>query len=120
MTDSGPVVSGLAEPEGLEPAPGSLALQLPGPAATRAQWEQAAAQVLRKAGRLADDEPDAEAWARLGRRTLDGIAVSPLGTPSLVSETGTTARPAEPGGRDVRVELYGGDPRVLNAEALAD
>lgn len=53
----------------------------PGQAASRADWEQAVAAVLRKSGRLPEDAPDADVWAALGRTTLDGIAVLPLGTP---------------------------------------
>ena len=33
---------------------------------------------------------------------------------------GTDARPTAPGGRDVRVELHGDDPKRLNDDALAD
>ena len=59
-------------------------------------------------------------WAALTRPTLDGIGVSPLGTPDLADATGDHARPTSPGGRDVRVELRGSDDAQLNAEALAD
>ncbi|MFT4188942.1 MAG: methylmalonyl-CoA mutase family protein [Aeromicrobium sp.] len=45
-------------------------------------WEKATAAVLRKTRKLADDAPDAEAWAKLTTRTLDGIEVTPLGTPA--------------------------------------
>ncbi|MCW2788197.1 MAG: methylmalonyl-CoA mutase [Aeromicrobium sp.] len=47
------------------------------------EWEKAAAAVLRKSRKLADDAPDTDVWSRLGTTTLDGIAVTPLGTPSL-------------------------------------
>jgi methylmalonyl-CoA mutase len=120
MTSQDAVEGGLAEPTELEPAQGTLALTLDGPAATRADWEKAAATVLRKAGRLRDDDPDDSVWAKLTRTTLDGIAISPLGTPSLTQGLVANARPASPGGRDVRIELIGDDPKQLNAEALAD
>ena len=82
MTSQDAVEGGLAEPAELEPEQGTLALALDGPAATRADWEKAAAAVLRKAGRLRDDDPDDAVWAKLSRTTLDGIQVSPLGTPA--------------------------------------
>ena len=80
---AGPVEGGLAEPSELEPDQGTLALALPGPAATRAEWEKAAAAVLRKARRLGESDPDDAVWAALTRTTLDGVAISPLGTPDL-------------------------------------
>ncbi len=54
------------------------------------------------------------------RTTLDGVEVSPLGTPALTAGLEANARPVHPGGRDVRVELRGDDAEQLNAEALAD
>jgi methylmalonyl-CoA mutase len=120
MTSHVPVEGGLAEPAELEPEQGSLALMLEGPTATRADWEKAAAAVLRKAGRLREDDPDDAVWAELTSTTLDGVAVSPLGTPALTDDVASTARPTAPGGRDVRVELGGDDATPLNAEALAD
>ncbi|HET7684433.1 MAG TPA: methylmalonyl-CoA mutase family protein [Marmoricola sp.] len=60
-----------------------LALET-GTPGSRAEWEEAAAAVLRKAGRLGEDAPASEVWARLARTTLDDIAVPPLGTPELV------------------------------------
>jgi methylmalonyl-CoA mutase len=115
-----PVEGGLAEPSELEPDQGTLALALPGPAATRTDWEKAAAGVLRKARRLRDSDPDDAVWAALTLPTLDGFGISPLGTPDLTHATGDHARPTSPGGRDVRVELRGSDDAQLNAEALAD
>ena len=120
MTPQDHVEGGLAEPTELEPDQGTLALARPGPAATRADWEKAAAAVLRKAGRLGEGDPDDAVWARLSRTTLDGIAVSPLGTPELTAAISGQARPTAPGGRDVRVELRGDDLERLNEEALAD
>ena len=120
MTSQEPVEGGLAEPAELEPEQGTLALMLEGPAGTRADWEKAAAGVLRKAGRLREDEPDDAVWAELTGTTLDGVGISPLGTPALTDGVGSNARPTAPGGRDVRVELGGDDAKRLNAEALAD
>ena len=52
---------------------------------TREDWEKAAADVLRKTGRMKDDDPHARVWEKLTRITLDGIEVPPLGTPELVA-----------------------------------
>ena len=114
-----PVEGGLPEPAELEPAPGTLALA-PGGVASRADWEKAAAAALRKSGRLGGDDPDHAVWTKLARSTLDGLQISPLGTPALDEEVATNARPTSPGGRDVRVEVLGHDAEVLNREALAD
>ena len=58
MTSEQPVEGGLDEPEELEPDQGTLALAGPEDAHGRADWERAAAAVLRKARRLGDDDPD--------------------------------------------------------------
>jgi methylmalonyl-CoA mutase len=50
------------------------------------EWERATAAVLRKSRRLPDDADDSEVWATLATTTLDGISVTPLGTPSLSAE----------------------------------
>ncbi|AXT85938.1 methylmalonyl-CoA mutase [Aeromicrobium sp. A1-2] len=50
---------------------------------TQDEWEKAAAAVLRKSRKLADDAPDTDVWALLATTTLDGISVAPLGTPTL-------------------------------------
>lgn len=74
----------------------SLSLET-GPSHAPTEWEAAAAAVLRKSGRIADDAPDAEVWAKLTRRTLDDIAISPLGTPELTTGLTTVGRPARAG-----------------------
>lgn len=51
-----------------------------------ADWEKATAEVLRKAKRLADDAPDHDVWGVLAHETLDGISVTPLGTPALTAD----------------------------------
>ncbi len=76
------------------------------------EWEAAAAAVLRKAGRLAEDDADDAVWDKLARRTLDGIAVSPLGTPKLVADLPEPVRPPARGeGWDVRAAVSDPDPK---------
>ena len=58
--------------EGLEPS--------------RDEWQKATAAVLRKSRRLADDASDSDVWDVLATTTLDGISVSPLGTPELSAD----------------------------------
>ncbi|MCW2782402.1 MAG: methylmalonyl-CoA mutase subunit [Marmoricola sp.] len=58
-------------------------------------WEQIAAAVLRKSGRLTDADPDDAVWAKLTRTTLDGIAVTPLGTAALVESLPPTGLPGQ-------------------------
>ncbi len=102
MTSEESVEGGLAEPTELEPEQGSLALADPSDDHDRAAWEAAAAAVLRKAGRLGDDDPDDLVWRTLARTTLDGLSVTPLGTPDLLDELATAGRPTRVGGWDVR------------------
>lgn len=124
MTDEQTVEGGLAEPEELEPEQGSLRLAAPEDrrdrAQGRAEWEAAAAAVLRKARRLGDDDPDALVWEKLTRTTLDGIAISPLGAPELLDDLTTSGRPARAGAWDVRAHLLVTDPRADNETLLAD
>ena len=83
------------------PTQGALALADPSDTHTRADWEAAAAAVLRKSHLLASDDADSEVWARLTRTTLDGLAVPPLGTPDLLEDLETSGRPTRVGGWDV-------------------
>ena len=105
---------------------------LTGGAHDRAAWERAAADVLRKAGRLAPTDPDDLVWRTLTRTTLDGIEVPPLSTPDDVRglpdtglpghppyTRGSTATPS-PDGWDVRAHLAEPDPGRAAADALAD
>lgn len=75
----------------LEPEQGSLALSAPQDTHDRAEWEAAAAAVLRKARRLADDDPNDLVWSALTRTTLDGVEVTP-------SARRATSRPARRAG----------------------
>lgn len=119
MTD-GTVEGGLDEPGELEPAPGTLDLADPADRWTVHDWEHQAAAVLRKARRMAEDDPDDLVWSKLGRRTLDGIDVTPLGTAGLLEGLQTSGRPMRQGDWDVRVRVDAADPALANAEALAD
>jgi methylmalonyl-CoA mutase len=114
MTSDESVEGGLDEPTELEPEQGSLALADPADDHSRAEWEAAAAAVLRKAGRLGEDDPDDLVWQKLTRTTLDGLAVSPLGTPDLLEGLTTSGRPIRVGGWDVRTRV------TDNEQALAD
>jgi methylmalonyl-CoA mutase len=99
---------------------------------TRQDWEKAAADVLRKSGRMKEDDPDARVWEKLTRITLDGIEVAPLGTPELVAgvpEVGlpgqapytrgaALSRPED--GWDVRAHLADPDPDQSARDAITD
>ena len=79
------------------------------------EWEKATADVLRKAKRLGDDALDSEVWNLLAHQTLDGINITPLGTPSLTDDL---ADPGLPGqapftrGSSATHELDGWDIRA--------
>jgi methylmalonyl-CoA mutase len=70
-----------------------LSLLAGGQEHSRAEWEKAAADVLRKSGRMTADDPDALVWDRLTRTTLDGVRVPPLGTPETVAGLPPTGEP---------------------------
>jgi len=97
MTDE--VAGGLDEPDGLQPEPGALRLAGKGDGWSRADWERAAAGVLRKAHRLSADDPDDAVWAALSHTTYDGIAVTPLGTADRAAPP-AVPRPRRVGGWD--------------------
>jgi methylmalonyl-CoA mutase len=85
------------------------------------EWEKTAAAVLRRAGRLTDEDPDDAVWGKLTRSTLDGIAITPLGTPTLVADLPDPVRPPARGdGWDVRALLADPDAQASNAAALTD
>ena len=120
MTEERTVEGGLAEPEELEPDQGTLDLAAPEDRHGRADWEAAAAAVLRKARRLGEDDPDARVWEELTRTTLDGIGITPLGTPDLLEALTTSGRPPRTGAWDVRAHLAVADARADNETVLAD
>ena len=113
MSDS-KVEGGLDEPQELEPEQGSLALATEHDRHDRAEWEAAAAGVLRKARRMSDDDADDLVWDKLARTTLDGLSITPLGTPDLLEGLQTAGRPTRDGDWDVRTQPD------TNAEALLD
>lgn len=114
------VEGGLNEPAELEPAQGSLDLASPEDTWTAADWERQAAAVLRKSRRMSDEDPDDLVWKKLTRTTLDGIAVTPLGTRSLLDDLETGGRPTRAGDWDVRAYVDGRDPKLANEESLVD
>lgn len=120
VTEEQTVEGGLAEPDELEPEQGTLDLAAPEDQHERADWEAAAAAVLRKARRLSDDDADELAWEKLTRTTLDGIAITPLGTPELLDGLTTSGRPTRAGAWDVRAHLAVTDPKAGNELLLAD
>ncbi|HEU4567621.1 MAG TPA: methylmalonyl-CoA mutase family protein [Marmoricola sp.] len=100
-------------------APGTDHLALAaGARHTRDEWEQAAATVLRRSGRLGDDDPDGRVWEVLARTTLDGIRITPLGVPAAVAAD--PDRPSRPGEWDVRVPVDLPDPLAANRQLLEE
>src|SRR4051812_46844985 len=85
-----------------------------------AEWEAAAAAVLRKSRRLTDEDADTLVWDRLARTTLDGIRVTPLGTPADLEGLTTAGRPTRAGAWDIRACVDDPDPALANQSALAD
>ncbi|WP_372727925.1 methylmalonyl-CoA mutase family protein [Nocardioides sp.] len=117
MTD---VEGGLDEPTELEPEQGSLDLAGPDDAPSRSDWEREAAAVLRKARRMSEDDPDDLVWEKLTRSTLDGIAVTPLGTRAVLDELVTAGRPQRVGEWDIRAHLSVADATLDNEALLVD
>jgi methylmalonyl-CoA mutase len=114
------VEGGLDEPAELEPEQGTLALAAPQDTHRRADWESAAAAVLRKARRLTDEDDDALVWQKLTRTTLDGIGITPLGTPELLDGLVTAGRPTRPGAWGIRAHLAVTNPEADNRTLLTD
>jgi methylmalonyl-CoA mutase len=114
------VEGGLDEPEELEPAQGSLDLAAPEDAWTAADWEREAAAVLRKARRLSEDDADELVWSKLTKNTLDGIGITPLGTPDDLTGLETSGRPTRQGDWDIRAYADGREAKLANEEALVD
>jgi methylmalonyl-CoA mutase len=86
---------------------------------TQDEWEKATAAVLRKSRRLADDADDSDVWAALATTTLDGISVTPLGTPALSARLGDGGLPGQAPftrGATATRELDGWDVRAWFAD----
>lgn len=88
----------------------------------RQEWEAAAGAVARKAGRLRGGAPDSDVWAALGTATLDGVPITPLGTPD---QTADLARPVLPAphaldGWDVRAHFTDPDIGVTAEHVVTD
>ncbi|MGN6251965.1 MAG: methylmalonyl-CoA mutase family protein [Marmoricola sp.] len=102
-------------------SPGGPGLSLEtGAPPDRSAWEEAAAAVLRKSGRLGEGDPATAVWDLLTRRTLDGIAVSPLGTPDLLDDVATAGRPGRTEPWQNRPLFAGGDARATHEAVLTD
>jgi methylmalonyl-CoA mutase len=112
MTDE--VAGGLDDPVELQPDQGALRLMAREDDWSRADWEKAAAAVLRKRRRLGEDEPDSAVWRALTRTTYDGIAVTPVGAPELVEGLATHGRPSRVGPWDVRTANRGNNAAALH------
>ncbi|MGW5748629.1 methylmalonyl-CoA mutase family protein [Amycolatopsis sp. NPDC003861] len=100
------------------------------PQATREQWQELVAGVLRKSGKLPEDFAGAPE-SKLVTRTYDGIAIQPLYTaedvPGDIGFPGLPpyVRGARPDGLvgtgwDVRARFTGDDGRAVNKAILAD
>ncbi len=113
-------MSGLKEPEELQPAEGSLRLVGADDTYDSAAWEAATAAVLRKGRRLAEDAPDSDVWRILSRTTLDGIVVAPIGQSTDLEGLATSGRPIRSGAWDIRTPLAGDDAAAVNEAALVD
>ncbi|WP_237111603.1 methylmalonyl-CoA mutase family protein [Nocardioides sp. WS12] len=97
-----------------------LPLAQPEDVHTRADWEAATAAVLRKTRKLSDADPDTAVWDKLTRKTLDGIGITPIGTPADLEGVQTSGRPTRAGAWDIRARIAGPDAKSLNEQALVD
>ncbi len=107
----------MTDVDGAADASSPLALAQAEDEHSRQEWEAAAAAVLRKTRKLAEDEPDSAVWEKLTRTTLDGIAIHPLGVPGAPEPA---VRPSRVGGWDIRSLIAHPEAKIANEEALAD
>ncbi len=91
-----------------------------GPAHELAEWEKATADVLRKSRRMTSDDSDHTVWEKLTRTTLDGIGITPLGTPESLTGLTTQGRPSRAGAWDVRALVSEPDGKAAAQAALTD
>src|SRR5664279_2969090 len=93
----------------------------PGAPATEEDWLRAAAAVLRRSGPLTAQAPDTDVLGALTRKTLEGIAVPPLGTASAAAGLSGAPVPAATGaGWDIRALVTDADPVAAGASAVAE
>ncbi len=110
-----------------------VALSLAGdtPTASRADWDKAAAAVLRKAGRMSAEDGDTLALERLSSRMPDTLVVPALGTAETVLGTADPGLPgrapftrgsvtAHTDGWDIRAQIAEPDAVKANQAALLD
>lgn len=85
-------------------------------------WEKATASVLRKVRRLDENAPDSDVWTVLARTTLDGLTVTPLGTPAASAglERPLLPAPHELDGWDVRGHFADSDADVTADHVVTD
>lgn len=95
-------------------------------------WERAAAGVLRRSGRLASGDPDADVWAALTTTTLDGIGIPLLGTAAAVADLPDSGQPGQrpfvrgasehrpPAGWHNRTVIDGPSAPAAAADAVSD
>ena len=97
-----------------------------GAAVTEQDWDRAAAAVLRRAGRLAADGPDASAWNILARSTVEGVRIPPLGTPAkfevrhVLPTTSNAVAQRSESGWDIRSLIADPDSTRAAADAVTD
>jgi methylmalonyl-CoA mutase len=89
---------------------------------TRAEWEKATAAVLRKLRKLGEDAPDSDVWTVLAHETLDGLTVTPLGTPEASQglERPVLPAPHELDGWDVRGHFTDPDVEITAQHVVTD
>ena len=114
------VEGGLDEPTELEPEQGSLDLAAPEDDHARADWERPRPRCSARPAGWPTTTPTTPCGRSSARTTLDGIAVTPLGTPDLLDDLATTGRPQRSGDWDVRAHLDIADPKLANEAALVD
>lgn len=99
----------------------TIPLNVPGvTAGDQAAWEAGAAAVLRKARRISDTDADSIAWAKLTKKTVEGLAVTPIGVAD-----DTPVPPARRARRpetqwDIRIPVIDTDPQRAAEAILAD
>ncbi len=114
------VEGGLDEPAELEPEQGSLDLASPEDDHGRAEWEKAAAAVLRKAGRLRPTIPTTpRGTSSAGPRWTVSSSLRSA-PPTLLDELATGGRPTRAADWDIRAHLDIGDAKTANEAALVD